>query len=396
MGLWVFAYILLLNSFGLLILLFLYTIKPFKYVKICLLRYERIGHLAVNTDLFLRRLQLKEDGEKRIFYLGLSGKPANRQLLKMLRRRISIIENRFLYDIFNASLLRKSSFCLALPYIKKNEHYIYADTKPVLTFNNAEEIIGVKLLKKMGINGDAWFVCFHSRDSIYLSNQWSKQFSTSKDWSYHDYRDCDIENCVEAMRYISSCGGFAIRMGYGVARKLPESGDARIIDYASLYRNDFGDIYLSAKCKFFLGNTAGLILIPPVFEVPVACANWIPMDQISPVLIKNVLLIPKKIWSIENKRLLTFREVLEGEIGHWSESKKYAEAGLEVVQNTAQEILDLAREMNERLDGCFKSTDEDEELQNRFRSLFRPHYNAYECPPHIAATFLRQNRELLE
>jgi len=52
--------------------------------------------------------------------------------------------------------------------------------------------------------------------------------------------------------------------------------------------------------------------------------------------------------------------------------------------------------MNERLDGGFEYTEEDEELQNQFRSLFQPHHHCYGFPARIGAKFLRQNRELLE
>ena len=52
--------------------------------------------------------------------------------------------------------------------------------------------------------------------------------------------------------------------------------------------------------------------------------------------------------------------------------------------------------MNEHLDGELEYTEEDEELQKRFRSLFQPHHLGYGCPARIGAKFLRQNKELLD
>ena len=184
-------------------------------------------------------------------------------------------------------------------------------------------------------------------------------------------------------------------MGSAVAEKLPDLNNSRIIDYASYYRTDFGDIYLSAKCKFFLGNGAGLLCVPYIFHVPVAMANNIPMN-LSPSPRKGDLFIPKKIWSIKEKRFLTFREIVESGIGDYIYSEQYAKAGVKPVENTANEILDLAIEMNERLDGTFKTTEEDEELQKKFHSLFKLHHQCYGTPVRIGTKFLRENKELLE
>ena len=59
-------------------------------------------------------------------------------------------------------------------------------------------------------------------------------------------------------------------------------------------------------------------------------------------LIKNKyedLYIPKKIWSLQENRFLAFREVLECGAGRFLKVSDYREADLEVVENTASEIL---------------------------------------------------------
>ncbi|MFQ6618950.1 MAG: TIGR04372 family glycosyltransferase, partial [Fidelibacterota bacterium] len=89
------------------------------------------------------------------------------------------------------------------------------------------------------------------------------------------------------------------------------------------------------------------------------------------IVLLAVIFIPKKIWSTEEKRFLTFREILESGVGGYFFSEQYIQAGLEAVENNAEEILDLAKEMNERLNGNFEYTEEDEELQNKFHSLYQ-------------------------
>ena len=382
---------MLLNSLAVIIALCLYIIKPFKFVKLCIIIYSRIGHLAGNTDLFLRRLQLeKPTKDKKILYVGISGKPANEQLLRMFQRKMPILQNDFAADILNKSVLQRTVFCVRLPN-NSNEYYEYNNTEPNLSFTADEENRGKELLSNMGIDNSSWFVCFHARDTVYMDKH--NDYHNREDDKHNDYRNSDIKNYLEAAKYISSCDGYAVRMGYGVLEELPDLNNPRIIDYASYHQTDFGDIYLPAKCKYFLASPSGLWGIPLIFHVPVVCVNFIHFHT---PLRKGDLFIPKKVWSIDKKRFLTFLEILEFEGGVYQYSEYYTEAGLEVIENTAEEILDVAQEMNERLNGTYQSTEEDEDLQNRFHNLFQPHHIVYGTPARVGARFLRQNKELLE
>ena len=383
------------NFFGFLIMLALSIIKPFKSAKLLEIRSRAIGQQAGNTGVFLRRLQLENRRkENRILYIGISGNVIdNQQLLKMFKRKLFIIQSDFLTRICGdgAFLIRWLGFYIDLPF-NSNEYNEFNNTEPDLQFTSSEEEEGRLLLSKMGIDEKSWFVCFHCRDSAFS-------------YSYvGGFRNSNIKNYFDAAKYITSCGGFAVRMGQTVAEKLPDFNNSRIIDYACKYRTDFGDIYLSAKCKFFLGSTAGLWIVPTIFNIPIAGTNFIPFHT---PLRKGDLFIPKKIWSVEEKRLLTFREYIEfagdsrwGDLGQGIDSNIYvhnklADGKYVAIENTAEEILDLAMEINERHDGTFKITEEDEELQKRFHSLLHPDDFFYGTPARIGAKFLRQNKELL-
>jgi len=384
------------NFFGFLIMLALSIIKPFKSAKLLEIRSRAIGQQAGNTGVFLRRLQLENRRkENRILYIGISGNVIdNQQLLKMFKRKLFIIQSDFLTRICGdgAFLIRWLGFYIDLPF-NSNEYNEFNNTEPDLQFTSSEEEEGRLLLSKMGIDEKSWFVCFHCRDSAFS-------------YSYvGGFRNSNIKNYFDAAKYITSCGGFAVRMGQTVAEKLPASNNPRIIDYACKYRTDFGDIYLTAKCKFFLGSTSGLVVVAAIFNVPIAGANFIPLY---PTWRTGDLILPKKIWSIEDKRLLTFLELIEfagdvrggdirpqGICQNLYIHNKLAEGKHVVIQNTAEEILDLAKEMNERLDGTFEITEEDEELQKRFLSLLHPGDYCYGTPARIGTMFLRENKELL-
>ncbi len=394
----------LVNLLEVMILLFLYLVKPFKFIKLMRIHDGRIGHLAYNTELFLRRLQLNILRKEGILYIGIaSTKPANKQLLKMYKRKLPIIQVPFIKTITSPiipdandapkkSVLARSAFYQEIP-MNSNEYHEFSHGKPSLHFTEHEEEKGEKLLNKMGI--DSWFVCFHSRDATYLSKREDKlaKSEESKDRNCHGHRNSDVKNYLKTAEYIASCGGYAVRMGYDVAEKLPDLNNPRIIDYASYYRSDFGDIYLVARCKFFLGTPSGIHAVSLIFNIPAACANVTPLEY--PPVREGDLFIPKKIWSIEKKRVLTFGEILESGVERYN-GNQYRKAGLIPVENTAEEILDLAKEMNERLDGNLEYTEEDEELQKRFHSLFQPHHLCYGAPARIGTKFLQQNKELLD
>ncbi len=373
------------------LILLLCIINPVFRIQFVKIRDDRIGHLAANTETFLRRLKLGIIKKKGALYIGIaSTKPCNKQLLKMFKRKMTIIQlPKPLSEVAfsEKSLLVKSGFGMHLPF-NSNEYYEFTYGKPNIKFTSAEEKKGKELLKKIGLMNKDWFICFHARDQKYLA----KHFS-SVNYSYHNYRDWDINNALKAARYIVSKGGFAMRMGAVVEKKLPKSKNQRIIDYASYYRSDFGDIYLSAKCKFFFGNGSGISQVAQIFNVPVVWVNLLPFTY--PPWRKGDLFIPKKLWSIEKKRYLTFRELLEIGASDFHRSSDYEKAKLKIVDNTPEEIYDLVVEMNQKLDGKFKYTKEDEELQKGFRSLFKTNSHCYGFPSRIGARFLKKNKFLL-
>ena len=68
---------------------------------------------------------------------------------------------------------------------------------------------------------------------------------------------------------------------------------------------------------------------------------------------------------------------------------------IEVIENTPEEIIDVAIEMDERLEGTWKTTEENEDLQRRFWAIYGP--KKVKSPSfRIGTEFLRQNRDLLE
>ncbi len=374
------------------LILFVYVCDPLLKIRFVKIRDDRIGHLAANTEIFLRRLELGIISKKKSLYIGISStNPVNKQLLNMFKRKMVIIHvPKLLCELAFAekSVLAKTGFGMHLLQTSY-EFREFTYGKPSLYFTESEEKKGKKLLKAMNISAEDWFICFHARSSKYLA-----EHLMSIDGNYFNFRNWDINNALKAAKYIASKGGFALRMGAIVEKKLPDLKNKRVIDYASGHRTEFGDIYLPSKCKFFLGCSCGISNIAQIFNVPVVWCNLIPITL--PPYSKRDLFIPKKLWSAEKKRFLTFREILESGVGDFGRQEQYERMGLKPIENTPEEILDLAIEMNERLDGTWKPGKEDEKLQKKFRSLFKKDSRCYGFPSRIGAMFLRENKFLLK
>lgn len=391
-------YVFLLPFTGLIIIILAVILKAisliFKVgiVHIGELRSERIGHLAEEIDIFLRRRAMEGQSGPGL-HIMTCGKVANRQLLTMAKRQMHILDHPLFLHLYKTARTYTNNskiwFDLQVDLFKTSQEF--NQVPPQLTFTTEEKIKGKEGLSRMGIKPGNVFVCFHPRDRAYLDKLHA--YHSRGQWAYHDYRDADVRNYLPAAEYLASLGMFAVRVGYIVERSIKTS-NPRIIDYSTHYRSDFMDIYLFANCKFLLESTSGPICVARAFDVPVAAANWIPIKEA--LLCKHDIFIPMKLWNIERKRFLTFREIITSDIQDFVRTEQYAKAGIETVENTADEILALAKEMNARLDNSWVTTEEDEELQERYNSLFPPDYYPCKVLSRIGAEFLRQNRELLE
>jgi len=363
------------------------VIRPLRLVRFGHMRSERIGHFAINTEAYLCKW---DSGQYRketfdIFYYD--GPVCNQQLKRMWDR---ILRTWLLARWMNKANLLVPGWQKHTIHLggHREADHLLIKVPPHIYFTDEEEDKGKKALGKMGIGDKEAFVCFAARDSAYLATIYPEG-----DWDYHNYRDVSVQNYIPAAEELAGRGYFSLRMGAKVTES-PDVKNPKIIDYALNGRDEFMDIYLGAKCRFFLSSSIGIAAVPILFRRPVAWTNFIPLGYVwtwSP----DELFIPKKLWLKQQKRFLTFSEILSSDIRHSLKNEDYEQAGIEPVENTPDEIRALAIEMDDRLSGRWQATKEDEELQRRFWRLFRPRYKNQIFESRIGTEFLRENEELL-
>lgn len=377
---------------ALLIVLIVRALRPLIIIRFGFLDADRIGSFSGDIEVYLcerEKLFKKNKPTIDIFYYRV--RPfSNLQLKKMWERTLYICQFARLIDKVNYYLPGGRQHSIQMrPLLERDFHGVLPCTKPHLSFTAKEEQKGMAALKKVGLSFDTPFICFYIRDKAYLSATYFY-----KDWNYHNYRDGNIQNCILAAEEMAGRGYFLFRMGAIVHEKL-KTNNPRIIDYATQFRSDFLDIYLSAKCRFFIGSAAGLTSIPIIFRRPTIWINLIPFEY-APSWASNTLFIPKKLWLRKEHRFMAFREILESGAGRFHKAQEYEKMNIEVIENTPEEIRDVTVEMEERLNGIWQTTAKDEDLQRRFWSLFQKSNLHGKIIARISAEFLRQHKNLLD
>lgn len=271
------------------------------------------------------------------------------------------------------------------------------DTVKYFKLNQKEEKEGRHKKELMGLGSNMPYVCISSRDALYL-----KVVAPEADCSYHDYRDSDINLCSLAAEYLAGQGIVTVRMGRNVQN---EASFGNCIDYAAKHYDELMDIMLHRDCKFYVGDSSGICVLPMALNRPVALKNVVPafLDcwGTHPQN-KNNIMIFKKYYSKIEKRFLSIREMMQVDWQTNYIGQKYAEINIDVVENSAEEILDLVAEMNSRLDGQWIETPEDAELQKRYQGMFWKWVKETGLKENavyhgrIGAMFLRKNRFLLD
>ena len=384
------------------IVFFIWALRRLLLLRFGVFNSDRIGAFAPEAQSYLVTQKRDLSGSWRFDFIGVRGPISNLQLLKMLARQIRVLPVAWLWllldracQFWTRSSLHHSNTTLSL-----NDWPQFLNYPSLLRFSSSEKLEGKNLLQALGVPSDASWVCIHNRDSEYLNTRVpASKYAPGKSWAYHSYRDFSAQSMVPAAEELTKRGYFVLRMGAAIAEPLI-STNPKIVDYASTpLRSDFADIFLLANCAAYLGSDSGICTVPHIFGKPTIIVNY-PLGYTAQLTHQFTFpFIPKHLYHRATKRRLGIREVFNGKLINAGESRLYEEAGVGVVDNTPEEICDLAVELDERLKGTWRPQVQDEQLQLQFWHIFRQH-----CPPEhigsvqprIGAAFLRQHMYLLD
>lgn len=386
----------LLATFG-PVLLFLRLINPIVRIRFIQIQKYAIGtHSGCVDTHLINKIHQNEKRTIDIYYACMpSSHISNQQLERMWSRTLrTYVTNIWLSKLISImeKMCYKISFFHPLRYniwpdavlgtTDRDKTGIIKSTPSFLKFTKKESMLGEKFLNDINV-ANKKFIILHSRD-----NKFHPGLQT--------YRNSHIENFLEAAKHLTSHGYCVIRTGALVNNGFYESEN--IIDYATKYRTDFLDIYLSSKCDFYFGDDCGLYNVSTCFRKPLVILNIAPFIH-APFFYDNAIYIPKKYWLIHDKRYMTFSEILKSEAKFLHKNEDFQSLGIELHENTSTEILELADEVMKRRNNAYIETDGDKEMQTAYTQLVSNESLIIKrdgaIRGRIATSFLRRNKFML-
>ena len=391
---------------GRLLFPFLSIISPLVDVRVSVLLVQRIGQLLQPTEYTLRQIPPRRGRRQINIFVSTTKLVCNNYLLDLVARRILVVRSRILSSILYA--IRDTGYkhprFLNINSTGESDYALWRNTEfqNLIAFNETEKLRGQKLLAELGIEDGQPFICFAARDGAYLSQRFPPEQqippAPADNWRYQDYRDSSITTFVEMANTLAEREFHMLRMGAIVSEQLSNL-HPRVIDYAAKHRSEFGDLYLLSHCKFFVGDTAGIVTVPLCSGVPVALANFLPLRLMIAIPPKQPglshLQMPKKFRGTGQDTLMAYRDVVALGAGSFLRTQDYEAAGVEIINNSPEEIRDIALEMNQRIDKTWVDSPADYQLRERFMSIFPDDHPIHGAPTLIATTFLRRNRDLV-
>lgn len=366
------------------------VLRPVCWIRFGPVRSDAMGHFVFDPAYYLCRGGANQRNRKDLFFLQ-HCPPANEQWAIMLRRALNMHPAIFYLDRANRMLPGGTGHIVRLLPEGQGSidplGFLLKAPSP-LRFTEEEEARGRRFLDRIGLNQAESFVCLIVRDSAYKSS-----ISPSTDWSYHDYRDSCIEAYELAACALADQGYWVFRMGKAV-RKPFQVRNPRIVDYAtSSHRSDFLDVWLPSHCEFAVTTGTGLDEVCTVFGRQYVHVNQVPVGGIRSFT-PSIVTFKHLRWKSTGTPLSLKEQITSGSIYALHKST-YDHLGIEVIDNTPQEILEATLEFEAIRLGLYKETQMDIDLQDKFWSTLRgwSDFGKYHDKIHatVSPSFLRKN-----
>ncbi|MEO5374088.1 MAG: tetratricopeptide repeat protein [Alphaproteobacteria bacterium] len=366
-------------------------IRPMVLVRFCPVFVPRIGHM-IDIEFYLSQRDLGMHPRRTLDIFYYAEPVSNRCLLRKYQEHVRLVPWGETVVNVDKHIPGWEAHHFAGNLFTRDPECVLSRTRNHVTFSEREDREAWAALRDMGVNRGDRIVCFHARDSAYLRT--AESGIKANDWWWHDYRDSDIENYMPAIEEMTHRGYKMLRMG-AVVEKPIKTDNPNIIDYATVGRSEFLDIWLCANCAFFIGNTSGICIVPMMFRKPILFVDFAPLEFLHSWH-PDYLNLPKKLWLRRENRFMTFREVIESGAGRFQRSDQYVKADIDIRPCSPEEITAAVLELHDRVTGVWQTTEEDEDLQRRFRALFKPSSLQQRVLARVSADFLRRNRDLLD
>ncbi len=338
------------------------SVRPIVLIRIGSLNSARIGHFVADGAEQVARLQQQSTNTVDLFWLG---KTCNSQWERMIRRALPVHGWVKYVDRWNKVLPGGSAHERPSSYTgSRDVEGLYARHDVKIPFLPAESTEALTWLRSKGWKDGEPFVCLLVRDDEYLAQDQRHGNGNPRayeGWSYHDYRNSDIDTYVPAIQWLSGQGVWVIRMGKLMAKPLPTGMD-HVIDYAfDPGKSDLLDIWLFANCNGCISTATGPDMIPPIYGKAVLFVNALPLGHFASF--SNSIWVPKPLRWSDSGQLLSITEHLRN---GFTRSVEYDAAGIDVLDMTSGQITSAVQEFWQRITETWLDVQDDLDKQEHF------------------------------
>lgn len=348
---------------------------------VALLPDESIGPYLQSCEYFFRycnifNLNLTRD----VVFIGRQ-KPVNLHVREIISRRATVISDDALHDkIYKGGYryLNKINRYIPdnVPGDIKNGLIYHPECTGNLHFTKEDMHRGWSLLRSIGIDDTLPVVTVHNKDNRYHA-------TVKKEKRREDrYRDTAFDQLQPAIDDLTQRKYTVVRAGY--------YDDTEGDGYYSIMKcseddRSFLDLFIQKVSSFSICGDSGIAFIPWVFRTPILYHNFIPMDE-SPVVEKGVVL-PKLLRRKSDEMIMSLEEIrcCKRRLVYFERGKmhdkmaasdsfqnqdQYDAEGIEVVNNTREEIVNGVQEVELYVRGELTLNSSEIDDQNRFRESF--------------------------
>lgn len=375
------------------IFILLVLARPFKIIRFGYFDIKRIGIISSAENYLLNSVNEQKNKPLDIWFID--SKIYNRQLYKILKRNFFIVSKMSIF--FRSLQLISKYFNFFSNHIIK-----FYDGSPrldrgncILKLSNKEIKEGDRMLKKLGIPAKAKIVCLTARDETFLKT------ISSENFSYHDYRNANINNFVPAIKELLKKNFYVIRMGK-VAKKKLNIKDKRFIDYPFHHiKSDFMDFYLAYKCYFWICGNNGIDQVAVVFRKPLIDLNMAPISGMKVTSKKTILCL--KIHKNSKNKKLSFKEIFKHGVEKAYRKEDFNKKKIKIFELKPNQIKEVVLDMVNLMSRSWKITKKNElKLISKFSKIYKeksklidPQFN-YKINAIYSPSFLKKNSWFLK
>ena len=377
-------------SVGLFLSIFLGPISLIRPIEIWLMKLgpDKASHFIDGIEKHLRRSQIENN--KRSFKIVVwPQKFPNKALATMYRRVVHIVgpKQKFWAKVLPFVMWKKDIKEKLVNSTSVTSQIIVNSGKPSICFSKYEIRRGKELV--FDIFGD-------ENKSYILFGYTSPKYRILVDQKFHPKDNLisaipDPLSFVKVIEKMNGAGIGVVRQGLGLDATTELSQAGLIVPKYKNFASGFPDVWLAANCKFLLSACTGSWWFGLPFDKPAVITGA--YNPIGLSGLKDSLWIFQLPWNLKEKRYESFAWMSAHP--RWCYDSEKLGFEYTNINNSPEQIIDVVDEQLARLNGTWVETDEDVELQERFRRLVWGKDADPAYLPRVGAKFLREHQHLL-